>query len=114
MKTILTAGALALGLFGFTGKADAQFVTSTGPYYNPYTGNVVNQNTYYVPNAVQTVSNYYSPYYGNTGQRVYTADIFGNQSVRSFGYNPYYGQSYSRGYYANPYTNSYYRYGYRW
>jgi len=113
MKRIIIAAALALGLFGFSGKADAQFVTGYGPYYDPYTGTYVNQGTVYVPNAVQTVSNYYSPFYGTTGQRVYTTDIFGNSMVRSYGYNPYFG-AYNRGYYVNPYTNTYYRYGYRW
>lgn len=112
MKRILIAAALALGLFGFAGKADAQFVTGTGPYYNPYTGNFVNRGTLYVPNASQTVTNYFSPY-GNFGQRVVTYDIFGNTAVQNYGYNPYFG-TYNRGYYVNPYTNSYYRYGYRW
>lgn len=113
MKNIMIAGALALGLFGFTDKAHAQFVTGYGPYYNPYTGNVVNRGTLYVPNAVQNVTNYYSPLYGNYGRRVVTSDIFGNTAVQSFGYNPNFG-AYNRGYYANPYTNSFYRYGYRW
>jgi hypothetical protein len=113
MKRIFIAAALALGLFGFAGKADAQFVTGTGPYYNPYTGNFVNRGTVYVPNAAQNVTTYYSPLNGNFGRRVVTYDIFGNTAVQSSGYSPF-GGVYNRGYYANPYTNSFYRYGYRW
>jgi hypothetical protein len=113
MKRIIIAAALAFGLFGFSGKADAQFVTGYGPYYNPYTGTIVNQGTIYVPNAVQTVSNYYSPFYGNMGRQVVTQNIFGTTAVQSYGYNPYFGV-YNRGYAVNPYTNSFYRYGYRW
>ena len=113
MKNIIIAAALALGVFGFAGKADAQFVYGTGPYYNPYTGNFRNNVTLYAPNTVQTVSNYYSPFYGNYGRRVVTQDIFGNTAVQTAGYNPLLGV-YNRGYVANPYTNSFYRYGYRW
>jgi predicted alpha/beta hydrolase len=113
MKSIFIAGALALGLFGFTDKAHAQFVTGTGPYYNPYTGSYVNQGTVYGFGAAQNVTTYYNPYSGNFGRRVVTQDVFGNTAVQRSGYNPFYG-AYNRGYYANPYTNSFYRYGYRW
>jgi hypothetical protein len=115
MKSIIVAGALAFGVLGVTSKADAQFVPFGTYYgYNPYAGVYYNQGNIYAPYVFRNVTNYYSPYTGLSGQRVYSADIFGNRAVQSYGVNPYFGGAYSRGYYVNPYTGLNYRYGYRW
>jgi hypothetical protein len=117
MKRFALAAVLAVaGALGLSGTADAQFVTGYNTY-NPYSGVIVSRGMGYYPGATASSTAFYNPFWGYGGQQAAYADIFGNRTVRGFGYNPYTGLNYTYGVYnpglgVSPLAG--YRYGFVW
>ena len=111
MKRFFLASALAIvGALGFAGNADAQYVYGYQTYV-PGAGVVVRNQTYATPFGVQRTQGYYSPFTGGGESQSYYADAWGNQGVRTNGYNPFTNSGYQSGYSYTPnygYSNRFY------
>lgn len=113
MKGIVLTAALAAGVLGLTGRADAQGIGYNYRTYVPTTGSVVAGRTAYTPWGAQTQTRFVNPIFGYGGQSAVYQDPWGNTYGELYKYNPRTGLGYTTGYYApGPFSNPFSGYGY--